>query len=93
MTDEQDRNKQREVKVYFTQEEIDRIDAARHALKKTIRSRNHLFHLAVEFFLESVRRTGGNITVGQGFPVPDAAEQHLDYESRGHPNHKKKGAE
>lgn len=90
MTDKHESDKPREVKVYFTPSELDAIESFR-VESTTLRSRNHLFHVAIDYYMEMVKRSGGVLT-GKGFPVQIAAESQGEYRIRGSTDHKKKGS-
>jgi|CXWL01.1.fsa_nt_gi hypothetical protein len=87
MTDKNETNKPREVKVYFTPTELDEIESFRME-STTLKSRNHLFHVAIDYYMEMVKRSGGVLT-GKGFPVQMAAESPSEYRIRGRTEHKK----
>jgi hypothetical protein len=70
----------REVKLYFRSSEIAAIDEFQRTWTR-IKSRNELFHVAMEFYLRMVKRNDG-VVDGHGFPaVPiskpsDAPQKH-----------------
>ncbi len=66
----------REVKVYFKPSEIEEIDLFRKTWWRK-KSRNELFHLAIEFYMDRMRRSKGVML--NDFPVDVAAEEHLPY--------------
>lgn len=84
-----DSQKPREVKVYFTPQELAELDEFR--LKRTsLRSRNLLFHAALNFYMDSVIKSRGVVNE-KNFPVPIAAESISEYQTRAAPESKTKG--
>lgn len=83
-----DNNK--EVKVYFLPSEINEIDSFRKDWTRT-RSRNELFHLAIEYYMTKLRSSKG-ATDKKGFPLDVAAETQEPYETREPTRHKKQGS-
>lgn len=87
MTDAPKDDNPREVKLYFRPSEIEAIDAFRKQWTRK-KSRNELFHVAIEYYMEQMQRSKG-VTGPNDFPVDMAAEEHLPY-ARGHPTQEKK---
>lgn len=88
MVDLPEDDKPRELKLYFKPSEIAAIDEFRKTYTRN-KSRNVLFHVAIEYYMAKMRRSKG-VTGLHDFPVDVAAEGVLPY-TRGHPQQKKKG--
>lgn len=83
-----DKDKPREVKVYFRPSELEQIDEFREEWTR-IKSRNDLFHVAIAYYMDKVRQSK-DVTDLQRFPIDVAAEEHGTY-TRGPTTQKKKG--
>lgn len=57
----------REVKAYFRPEELDAMERFRER-KTNLKSRNELFHTALQYYMRQVEQSGG-IVDAKGFPV------------------------
>lgn len=76
MTDHSKEDNPREVKVYFKPSELEEIDEFRKTWWRK-KSRNELFHHAIEFYMDRMRRSHGVML--NDFPVDVAAEAATPY--------------